>query len=84
MATEERVARAISGAPFPSERSLKKATAAIEAHIAALADAGMVIAPIEPYDTMVSRGTFTGDRELTRAIYKAMMSYILPEGPDDQ
>lgn len=82
--TPEMLLREVFSEDLWAQLRLALSTAAIEAHLAALADAGLVIVPIEPTDTMVSRGAFTGDRELTRAIYRAMISYMLPEGPDEQ
>ena len=49
---ENEIAKAISGAPFPTPRSLTKA----EAVLAAIREAGFAIVPVAPTEAMLRAG----------------------------
>jgi hypothetical protein len=73
----ECLARAISGSPFPSRRSLARADAAL----AALRDAGFAIVPKEPSEAMVEAHIEScagqcdeAGPESVRAAWEAMLS----------
>lgn len=70
--TRETIARAISGAPFPTGRSLGKADAVLRA----LDAAGLAVVPKEATADMVHAATVrpNSDRALYAAIYRAMIA----------
>lgn len=49
----EALARAYSGAPFPSKASLTKSERALKTYNAYLADKGLVVVPREPTEAMM-------------------------------
>jgi hypothetical protein len=72
----ERVAKAISGAPFPSKESLRKARAAIEA----MRDAtnAMVEAAYEDHDT--KSAAEDSNKDFAASCYRAMIDAALGDG----
>jgi hypothetical protein len=80
----EKMARAISGAPFPSTRSYEKARAAL----AAIREAGCEVAPREPTEKMLEAaedplcGVACGDLALDIAgdVWHAMLSASFLKG----
>lgn len=76
MSMIERVARAISGAPYPSPASYRKARAAIEEMLnptEAMIEAGRAV----PCDDEISGGVIHSSATEVRAIWQAMLQTAL-------